>query len=237
MSSREAVGAKRPAISKRRRRLWLAIAVVVLLFGLSAAWRWTPLAEQIDIRRVTAWAFSLRDNPARGPIILVAYVIGSLLLVPITVLIIATALVFGPLQGSLYSFAGCFLGAGITYAVGYFLGRDFIRQITGPKWERVERKIGQTGILAVATLRLLPVAPFTIVNIVSGAFQVPIRDYIIGSVLGLAPGILAINLFAYQVASAIRNPGLGSFLVLAMFVVLSVWGIVWLRRRLAKDSS
>jgi phospholipase D1/2 len=236
MSSREVVAAKRPAINKRR-RLWLAIAVLVLLFGLSAAWRWTPLAEQIDIRRVTAWAFSLRDNPARGPIILAAYVIGSLLVVPITVLIIATALVFGPVQGLLYSFAGCFLGAGVTYAIGYFLGRDFIRQITGPKWQRVERKTAQTGILAVATLRLLPVAPFTIVNIISGAFQVPIRDYIIGSVLGLAPGIVAINLFAYQVVSAIRNPGWGSFLVLAVFVVLSVLGILWLRRRLAKDSS
>jgi uncharacterized membrane protein YdjX (TVP38/TMEM64 family) len=237
MSSREVVAANRPAASKHRRRLWFAIAVLVLLFGLSAAWQWTPLAEQIDIRRVTAWAFSLRDNPARGLIILSAYVIGSLLLVPITVLIIATALVFGPLQGSLYSLAGCFLGAGATYALGYFLGRDFIRQITGPKWQQVERQIGQTGILAVATLRLLPVAPFTIVNIIAGAFQVPIRDYIIGSLLGLAPGILAINLFAYQVASAIRNPGVGSFVVVAGFVLLSVWGILWLRRKLARDRS
>ncbi|MGH7827253.1 MAG: TVP38/TMEM64 family protein [Candidatus Binatia bacterium] len=220
----------------RRRRIWLAVAILVLLFAAAAAWKWTPLAEQIELRKITAWAFSLRNNPARPMIILAAYLVGSLIMVPITVLIIATALVFGPTLGSVYSLAGSLLGAAVTYAVGYFLGRDFIRQITGPKWERVERKIGQAGIVAVATLRLLPVAPFTIVNVISGAFQVPIRDYTIGSLLGLAPGIVIINLFAHQMESAIRNPGWGSYLLLTALAVVSVLGTLWLRRRLGTGS-
>jgi phospholipase D1/2 len=44
--------------------------------------------------------------------------------------------------------------------------------------------------LSVATLRAIPIAPFTVINIISGAFQVPIRDYLLGSLVGLAPGIL-----------------------------------------------
>jgi phospholipase D1/2 len=228
---------KRTATSKSRRsRIWLAVAILALLFGAAAAWKWTPLAEQIDIRKVAAWAVSLRNNPARPVIILIAYLLGSLIMVPITVLIIATALVFGPMLGCAYSLAGCLLGAAVTYAIGYFLGRDLVRQITGPKWERVERKIGQAGIVAVATLRLLPVAPFTIVNVISGAFQVPIRDYTVGSVLGLAPGIVVINLFAYQMVSAIRNPGWGSYSLLAALVLLTVLGTVWLRRIVGKES-
>src|SRR5919109_4233078 len=150
---------KQTVSKSRRRRIWLGVAILIVLFGAAAAWRWTPLADQIDIRRVTAWALSLRNNPARPLIILIAYMVGSLTLIPITVLILVTALVFGPVLGSVYSLAGCFIGAAVTYALGYFLGRDFVRQITGPKWERVERKIGQTGIIAVATMRLLPVAP------------------------------------------------------------------------------
>ena len=63
--------------------------------------------------------------------------------------------------------------------------------------------------MGVATMRLLPVAPFTIVNLVSGAFQVRFRDYIIGTLLGMAPGIVVINLFAQQFESAVRNPGSG----------------------------
>ncbi|HWO41625.1 MAG TPA: VTT domain-containing protein [Candidatus Eisenbacteria bacterium] len=218
----------------RRRKIVIAVAILIVLFGLAAAWKWTPLADQIDIRKIAAWAFSLRDNPAREMIILAAYLVGSLIMVPITVLIVATALVFGPTLGSAYSLAGCLIGSAATYAVGYFLGRDFVRQITGPKWERVEAKIGQAGIVAVATLRLIPVAPFTIVNVISGAFQVPIRDYFVGSVLGLAPGILVINLFAHQTVSAIRNPGWGSYLLLAALVVVSALGLLWVRRRVGQ---
>jgi phospholipase D1/2 len=199
---------KRKTASKnRRRRVWLAIAILILLLGVASAWQWSPLAEQINIRRVSAWAVSLRTNPARPLIVLAAYVIATVLLVPITILIAATALVFGPMLGSAYALAGCLLGAGVTYALGYFLGRDFVQQITGPKWKRVERKIGQSGIIAVATMRLLPVAPFTVVNIISGAFKVPVLYYFVGSLLGLVPGILVINLFARQLASAFEIPG------------------------------
>jgi phospholipase D1/2 len=228
---------KKHASDQNRRRIWLAAAILVLLFGMATAWKWTPLAEQIDIGKITAWAFSLRNSPARPVIILAAYLIGSLLLVPITVLIMATALVFGPLVGSLYSFAGCFLGAGITYALGYFLGRDLVRRISGSdRWDRLERKVGQAGIIGVATMRLLPVAPFTVVNVISGAFQVPIRDYLLGSLLGLAPGILVINLFAYQIESAFRNPGVGSLILLGGLVVISGLGFLWLRRKSIKDT-
>jgi phospholipase D1/2 len=82
--------------SKRRRQIWLGVAVLVTLFAAASAWKWTPLADQIDIRKITVWIFSIRDNPGRPLIILGAYLGGSLLFVPITVLILATALVFGP---------------------------------------------------------------------------------------------------------------------------------------------
>jgi phospholipase D1/2 len=226
---------KRTTANKRRRQIWLGVAILAVLFAAAAAWKWTPLADQIDIRKITGWLFSLRDSPARSLIILGGYVVGSLLLVPITALILATALVFGPLLGSAYSFAGCLLGGAVTYAVGYFLGRDFVRQVTGSKWQRVEQRIGQAGIIAVATMRLLPVAPFTVVNVISGAFQVPLRDYVIGSLLGLAPGIVVINLFAHQFESAVRDPGVGSYTLLIALAALSVLGTLWLRRKLGNQ--
>ena len=227
---------KRTAANKRQQQIWLGVAILVALFAAAAAWKWTPLADQIDIRKITAWVFSIRDNPARSLIILGAYLGGSLLLVPITVLILATALVFGPLLGCAYSFAGCFLGAAVTYAVGYFLGRDLIQQVIGSKWQRVEQRIGQAGIIAVATMRLLPVAPFTVVNVISGAFQVPLRDYVIGSLLGLAPGIVVINLFAHQFESAVRDPGVGSYTLLIALAAVSVLATLWLRRKLGNKS-
>jgi uncharacterized membrane protein YdjX (TVP38/TMEM64 family) len=196
----------------------------------AAAWKWTPLADLIDVNRVARWAFSLRESPALPFYLIGAYVIGSILLLPITLLILVTGIVFGPLLGVAYSFIGCLAGAIATYAIGYFLGQDFVRKIAGSKWKGIERKIAQTGIIAVATLRLLPVAPFSVVNIVSGAFKVPLRDYVLGSLLGLAPGILITNLFAHQFQSALRNPGIGTFLVLLALIAITIAGSVWLKR-------
>jgi phospholipase D1/2 len=116
---------KQNVARKRRQKIWLGAAILVILFVAAAAWKWTPLADQIDAGKITSWVFSIRDNPARSLIILAAYLGGTLVLVPITVLILATALVFGVLLGCAYSFAGCFLGCAVTYAVGYFLGQDF----------------------------------------------------------------------------------------------------------------
>lgn len=222
---------KRGQDGKQKRRIWIGVLILLFLFAAAAAWKWTPLADLITIERMAAWAASLRQSPARHFYIIGAYIIGSVLLVPITLLILVTAIVFGPVAGSLYSLLGCLAGALVTYAIGYFLGKDFVRKIAGAKWKRIEHNISRTGIIAVATLRLLPVAPFTVVNIVSGAFKVPWRDYILGSLLGLAPGILITNLFAHQFASAIRNPGIGTFLLLSILIGISVVGTIWLKRR------
>ncbi|HKA32522.1 MAG TPA: VTT domain-containing protein, partial [Candidatus Binatia bacterium] len=211
-------------------------AVVLLLLAMTAAWRWTPLAEQIDIRKIIGWSVSLRHNPARHAIILAAYIVGSLVSFPVLLLILATAFVFGPLAGTAYSFAGCMLGAAVTYGVGYFMGKDFVRRLVGEKWRKIEKTIGQTGVLAIAAMRLLPVAPFTIVNVLSGAFRVPVWNYFAGSLLGLAPGILVINFFARQFARAVREPGPASYVLLALAVLLTVVGTIWLKRKVAKTA-
>jgi phospholipase D1/2 len=216
---------------KQKRRIWIGVIVLFLLFAAASAWKWTPLADLIDVNRLAGWAGSLRQSPARHFYLLGAYVIGSILLVPITAMILVTAIIFGPVMGSLYSIVGSLVGAAVTYAIGRFLGQDFVRKIAGAKWRRLEQKIRQTGIVAVTTLRLLPIAPFTVVNIISGAFKVPLRDYILGSLLGLLPGILITNLFAHQFTSAIRDPGIGAFLVLAALIIITIVGTVWLKRR------
>jgi uncharacterized membrane protein YdjX (TVP38/TMEM64 family) len=213
-------------------RIWIGVVVLILLFALAAAWKWTPLADLIDVNRLSQWAGSLRDDPARHLYLFGAYIIGSLLLVPITAMILVTALIFGPIMGSFYATLGSLAGALVTYALGRFLGQDFVRKIAGAKWQRLEKKIGQTGVMAVATLRLLPIAPFTVVNIVSGAFNVPVGDYILGSFVGLVPGILITNFFAHQFNSAIRDPGLSTILILAALIVITIVGTVWLKRRL-----
>jgi phospholipase D1/2 len=71
---------------------------------------------------------------------------------------------------------------------------------------------------------------------VSGAFRVPVWNYFLGSLLGLAPGIIVINFFARQFARAVRDPGPASYVLLALAVLRTVAGTVWLKRRVVKTA-
>src|ERR1044071_2820026 len=106
-----------------------------------------------------------------------------------------------------------------------------VQRIARGKWKSLETEMAKSGIMAVAALRLLPVAPFTLINIVSGAFKIPVRDYLIGSFIGLAPGILIMNLFAHQFARAVRDPGIGTYMMLAGSIAAAAIGFIWIKRR------
>jgi uncharacterized membrane protein YdjX (TVP38/TMEM64 family) len=87
----------------------------------------------------------------------------------------------------------------------------------------------------MATVRLVPVAPFTVVNVAAGAFDVRFLDFALGTLIGMAPGIFAIAVFGERLEHAIRSPGVGNFAVLAVLVALVVLASGWIRRRLGRD--
>ena len=209
--------------------------ILLALLALSAAWRWTPLGEWLSVERITGWLDHLRGSPSAPLLILGGYIVGSLVLVPITLMILATAFAFGPLAGSAYSLLGCLLAAVITYAVGRILGRDKVRRLAGSRLDRVNRRLADHGLVTMLTVRLLPIAPYTVVNIVAGAFHIRFRDFVFGTILGMAPGILAITVFERQLEEAIRKPGAGSLSLLAAVVAAIAVTAVMVRRRLGDN--
>jgi len=209
--------------------------ILLVLLALAAAWRWTPLGEWLSVERITGWLDHLRGSPSAPFIILGGYIVGSLVLVPITLMILATAFAFGPLAGSAYSLVGCLLAAVITYAVGRILGRDKVRRLAGSRLDRVKRRLADHGFVTMLTVRVVPIAPYTVVNIVAGAFHIRFRDFIFGTILGMAPGILAITVFERQLEVAIREPGAGSLGLLAAVVAAIVFIVIMFRKRLGDN--
>jgi phospholipase D1/2 len=48
-------------------------------------------------------------------------------------------------------------------------------------------------VLAVAAIRLVPIAPFTLVNLIAGASKIRFADYLLGTVIGMAPGLVLMS--------------------------------------------
>lgn len=212
-----------------------AAAILLLFVGLAVLWRWTDFGEWLAPERLAGLVEQARDLPAAPAVVLGGFVLGSVLVVPITLMIAASVLVFGPVLGAIYAAAGSLLGAGVTYGLGRFFGRESLRKFAGSRLDRLSRALGRRGILAVVTVRIVPVAPFTIINLIAGASHISLRDFLLGTILGLAPGILAAALFIDRMLKAIRNPDPGSFLVLGV-VLVAIIGAMFLLRRFVQRS-
>ena len=152
---------------------------------------------------------------------------------PVTVLIAVTGIVFGPVLGTLYAIAGALASAAVTHALGRRLGRNTVRRLAGARLNRISKRLARRGMLAVAVVRMLPIAPFTIVNVVAGASHIGLRDFLLGTLIGMLPGILATVVFVDRILEAMRNPGVAAFASLAVVVVILVAVAILLRRRLA----
>lgn len=224
--------ATRPAVNRMARTAML----VLVLAALAAAWRWTPLRDWLDLGLLVGIADMLEEAPFTPVAVVGTYVLAGLVVMPITVLIAVTGIVFGPVFGALYALAGAVASAAVTYSIGRRLGRETVRRLAGARLNRLSQRLAQRGVVAIALVRILPLAPFTIVNVVAGASHIGLRDFILGTVVGMTPGILATVVFVDRIVEALRNPGIGTFVSLAAVASVLVTIVVILRRRLANLS-
>jgi phospholipase D1/2 len=212
-------GARRGGIPK-------TIIVLLPLFALPAIWSWTPLNEWINLATIIGWQESVRSNPAAPYLVAGAYVVGSLVFFPVTVLTIATVFTFGPVWGNVYGFVGWMLSASVGYGLGRLTGHGYLRALASAHVDRLLRQAGRHGFIAVLTMRVLPVAPFTLVNLFVGASLIRFRDFFSASVLGRIPGMVALSLLGFQVESLLRKPGVESFAALGLVIAVVALGVI-----------
>jgi phospholipase D1/2 len=212
------------------RRALLGVLTLAALLGLAAAWRWSALGEWLDIDRLMHQAKMLNAHPTTPLLVIPGIALAGSLAVPLTLLIVAAVLAFGPLAGFFYSLAGAELSALLTYAAGHGMGRDLVRRYAGERLNSVSKQLSRRGVLTIITLRIVPVAPFVVVNLVAGASHISFRDFALGTLVGLLPGLVAIALFADGMVKSIRDPDIGSFAWLSVVVLLIALATLWLRK-------
>jgi uncharacterized membrane protein YdjX (TVP38/TMEM64 family) len=207
--------------------LFRGVLILLFMFGLAAAWRWTPLHDLVDLNTVKDWAGSLQDSNTAFLWMVGAFLLGGITAFPVTVLILGTAYAFDAWPAILYSLAGCILSAILLYGIGRQLGRKNVVRFAGKRLNRMNRLISKHGALAVAAVRMIPVAPYSLVNLAAGAVRVPFREFVVGTFLGMSPGVIGITFFENQVEELLRDPNPISFFVLAValcFMLLAVYG-------------
>ncbi len=208
-------------------RMWTArtvlavLGLVAALAGLALAWQYTSLRDFADVGFVS----SVISQPARSqfaPLLAIAaFVVGGLVVFPVLVLIAATAAVLGPWIGFFSAGIGVLLSALTLFSIGRFLGHVRLQRLLGRRAARIQRRVIGKGVVAVAMIRMVPIAPFSVVNLVAGASELSLRDFMLGTVLGMAPGIAVMAALGAQIADLARNATWANVLLLAL--ALAAW--------------
>ncbi|WP_245163181.1 VTT domain-containing protein [Bradyrhizobium vignae] len=191
-------------------------SIAVGLFGLGMAWSYTSLTDFADAAHISA-LLSAYSQSIWGPLFAItAFVVGGLVVFPVLVLIAATAAALGPWLGFVTAMAGVLLSAFVLFVIGRSLGRERLQKLLGRRAGRIQERVVGEGILAVVVIRMIPVAPFSLVNVVAGASTLPLRDFLVGTLLGMMPGILAMAVLGAQIADLARNASWSNILLLAL---------------------
>lgn len=170
-----------------------------------------------DLRDLTAWLEPYRHAWYALPLVMLVFTV--LAMIPVTLLIAATGVVFGPILGPIYAMAGCLASGSIGFAIGRRMGRRRVEQLGGERVARLSRAIQRNGTLAVFLVRKVP-APFTLSNIVVGASSVAYRDFVIGTLLGMGAFVVALAGFGYQLPMLFQDPSPKTLIQAALFVVV-----------------
>jgi phosphatidylserine/phosphatidylglycerophosphate/cardiolipin synthase-like enzyme/uncharacterized membrane protein YdjX (TVP38/TMEM64 family) len=202
-SSRPARG---PRVRGNRARFLLPIAMLVGLVALALAWKYTGLADYADARRIETLLAVDAGSPLAPLMVVGGFVLAGCVAFPVIILILVTAALFGPWLGMAYAAAGVAASAGVFYAIGAWLGSEQLRRVAGHRWPRLSRWLKRRGLLAVVALRVVPMAPFTVVNLAIGASRIGVVDFALGTLIGMGPGLIAMSFVGGRIVEIVQNP-------------------------------
>lgn len=145
--------------------------------------------DALKTHRETLQSWVVNYGVLTAAIFMLVYALAVAFSVPGAVFItIAGGFMFGPYLGTVYVVVGATIGAvGVFLAAKYALG-DVLRARAGPAIKRMEAGFRENEMSYLLILRLVPLFPFWLVNLVPAFLGVSLRTYTIGTLLGIIPG-------------------------------------------------
>ncbi|CAN7207975.1 TVP38/TMEM64 family protein [Caulobacter sp. LjRoot300] len=217
-------------------RAWRTVAVSFVLFG-GVGVVFLFGAQMLGLNgevTVEQW-LSAAHGPWALPVAVGAFAVLAFIGVPQFVLIAAAVVAFGPWTGFAYSWIGTLVSS----LVGFWLGRTFggrlLRDLAGDGVAKFMKLIGKNGFLASLIVRLVPSAPFIVVNMAAGVTPMRLLDFTAGTAVGIIPKIALTAFAGNSIVQTLKGGGQRHIVMLVVAVL--VWiaaGLVarnWLKKR------
>ena len=203
----------------------LGLSAIALTLLLSSRTRQSiaPLLDPQTLTGVFAHTESTAFPIRSISLFLAAHIVANAIGIPGTVFVIVGGAVYGLWWGTVWSVIGATLGA----IAAFWLARYFLHDwfATRFKYNVYVQKISHTlcknGLSCVLTIRFSPMSPFNLVNFALGLTPVSVRNYALGTLIGIIPGTLIYTWLGVTGAEALSGGKL-----LPLFCCLTVLAII-----------
>jgi phospholipase D1/2 len=203
--------------------LRLRAGFTLVLFAaliLSLAGVWAVFSQEADaaVRDVLQLTVSDWTTPF---VVVGVFLVGAALMVPVTLMIIGASATLGLVWGLTYAALGTLVSAAVFYGLGAWLGTGVVRRVTGGRLGKVRDAIRRGGVLAIAAIRVVPLAPFSFINLAAGATSVGFWPFIVGTALGMAPGFIVLSALGDRLYRLVSEPTVVGIAI--VFALLLLW--------------
>ncbi len=156
----------------------------------------------------------------------VYFLIVSFSLPGATLLTLAAGAIFGSVLGVLIVNIGATLGATAAFLSARFIFRELVENKFSDKLKFINRGISGNAFSYLLFLRLVPVFPFFLVNLVLGLTQVRLSIYFFGTMLGIMPGSFVYAFAGSNLANINSVSDIASFKVLGALALLGIFALI-----------
>ncbi len=207
------------------------IAVVAVIVGLAVVFKLLGLEHYFTLSYVKASQEKFASLYADHRLMVIAFymviyiLITSLSLPGAAIMTLAGGALFGLWVGTLVVSFASTIGATLACFVSRFVLRDWVQRKFSDKLKTVNEGVEREGALYLLTLRLIPVFPFWLINLVMGLTKMPLKTFYWVSQVGMLAGtVVYVNagkeLAKIDSLSGILSPGLIlSFVLLGLFPI------------------
>ena len=214
------------------------VALVVALAAAVAAFFLFDLGDYLTLEYLKSQQVRVQTYAEARPLASAAmyfalYVTATALSLPAAgVLTLLGGAIFGLLWGTLLCSFAATAGATLAFLAARFLLRDLVQKRFGGNLQAINRGIEKDGAFYLFTLRLVPLFPFFVVNLVMALSPIRTRTFAWVSQVGMLAGTIVFVNAGTQIARIESLGGILSPAIIGSFVLLGVFP--WIARRLVE---
>lgn len=193
---------------------------------------WLDLGRFLTLAALKANRQALYDYYAAHKILTVTafmaiYIVQTALSLPgAAILSLAAGALFGAVMGTVYANIAATSGAALAFLVTRYFLRDAVLARFGRHLENINRELQARGFNYLLFLRLVPVFPFFLINLAAGLTRLPLRTFVLGTMIGIIPGGFVYCNAGASLATVTSLHGIVSPRVLGSFALLGLFALL-----------